>query len=425
MNIKVVTLGCKVNQCESASIVAALNEHGYNASEGLEPADVYVLNTCSVTAEADRKSRQHISKMIKLNSTCKIIVVGCSSQNNAEQFKHNNVFAIGGTTNKSEFVLNNITKLQINNDYNTLSDIILYDKMAENADKAVEYCYEPYPKSNKTRAFVKIQDGCNRFCSYCIIPYLRGRSRSRRIEDVVKECSLSESKEIVLTGIDISSYGRDIGVTFADLINALSGIDARKRLGSFECEIITDDLLKAMGDSGFCPHFHISLQSGSDYVLNSMNRHYNTDFFYGKVELIRKYYPNAGITTDVIVGFPTESENDFKKSCEFIEKCAFSDIHVFPYSSRKGTVASKKYDILPSKIVKERKNALIDIKHDLRNKFLTANLSTSAHVYVEDREHGYNVGYTPNYIKVYSSARCGEICELKLSELFCDGVLGV
>lgn len=423
--IRVVTLGCKVNQCESASIVAALKAQGYDASEGLEPADVYILNTCSVTAEADRKSRQYVSKFTKLNQNCKTIIIGCSSQNSADRFKSlDNVYAISGASNKVRFVTETINKLRKDNRYNTLSDIILDGCLCENLTANHEYCYEIYPISDKTRAFIKIQDGCNRFCTYCIIPYLRGRSRSRSIEDILKECAVITSKEIVLNGIDISYYGRDIGVTPVDLIYAMRDVNARKRLGSLECEIIDDDFLKAMTESDFCPHFHLSLQSGCTEVLKTMNRHYDVEYFYGKIELIRKYFPNAGITTDVIVGFPTETDAYFDKSLKFIESCAFSDIHVFPYSSRAGTVASKKYKVLPSNVVKERKTALIGLKKELHKRFLVRNLDTVSAVYTENFEFGYNVGYTPNYIKVYSDAPCGEITDLKLTRLLRDGIMG-
>ena len=421
LTIKVFTLGCKVNQCESASLVAALKAASYNASEGLEPADVYILNTCSVTAEADKKSRQCIARMRRLNSDCKIIVIGCSSQNSPDKFDKPNVYAVGGTSNKTDFVLKTIENIC----NNTISDRILYDNRIENIDKLREYCYEPYPETNKTRAFVKIQDGCNRFCTYCIIPYLRGRSRSRKIDDIVKECKQIKSKEIVLTGIDMSSYGKDIGEDFTGLLNALGDISARKRLGSVECEVIDERVLDAMVKGNYCPHFHLSLQSGSEAVLRSMNRHYDCEYFYGKIRLIREYFPLAGITTDVIVGFPTESDENFAESCDFIEKCFFSDIHVFPYSSREGTIAAKKYSPLDAEIVKKRVSALRDIKSKLHSSFIENNIGLTAPVYIEDFENGFNVGYTPNYIKVYSDSECGSIVDLKLKARFKDGVLGV
>ena len=421
--VKVVTLGCKVNQCESASIVATLVAHGYNASEGLEPADVYVLNTCSVTAEADKKSRQYLAKMRKLNPNCIIIAIGCSTQNAPEKFIQNNVLAIYGTNDKSRSVLNTIINIYKCNDYNTLSDIIHSNKSLISSEKR-EYCYESYPLSNKTRAFIKIQDGCDRFCSYCIIPYLRGRSRSRSIEDILRECDEIASREIVLTGIDMSAYGKDIGHTFAELLSALSAIKVRKRLGSLECEAIDRNVLKAMSDGGYCAHFHLSLQSGSSEVLRTMNRKYNTELYYEKIEMIREYFPSAGITTDVIVGFPSETDEFFKESLEFIEKCAFSDIHVFPYSRRTGTLAAKKYSTLPPDTVKARVDRLLDVKNTLHNQFLLKNIDTVQSVYVEDSEDGFSVGYTENYIKVYSTANCGEITDLKLVKPYGTGLLG-
>lgn len=424
LTVRVITLGCKVNQCESASVVAALRAQNIDASEGLEPADVYVLNTCSVTAEADKKSRQNIAKMRKLNPDCSVIVVGCSTQNNPNKFKKQNVIAIGGTAHKVEIVLNTLNSIKNNDKYNTISDIILYENQINTVGKRCDYNYEPFPVIDKTRAFVKIQDGCNRFCSYCIIPYLRGRSRSRSIDDIVKECSQITSREIVLTGIDVSSYGRDIGETFEKLLSALSELNMRKRLSSLECEVIDCGVLRVMKEGNYCPHFHLSLQSGSDEVLKTMNRRYDCDYFYSKIELVRKYFPNAGITTDVIVGFPTETDEFFEKSCEFIKKCAFADIHVFPYSSRVGTLASKKYSALPPSTVKARVDKLLEIKHALHSEFLLKNLGQVASVYVEDEESGYNVGYTPNYIKVYSTAPRGSVIDLRLIKLMRDGIYG-
>lgn len=416
MIIRVVTLGCKVNQCESASIVATLRLNNYSASEGLEPADVYVLNTCSVTAEADKKSRQYIAKMQKLNPDCKIIVIGCSSQNSPNKFAKSNVVAIGGTVNKAEFVLKTIN-LYKDIQYNTLSDIILLDNSVESVEKYREYCYEEYPLSDKTRAFIKIQDGCNRYCTYCIIPYLRGRSRSRKIEDIVREFDKISSNEVVLTGIDVSEYGKDIGTDLPSLLEVLSGRGMRIRLSSLECEAVNERLLDVMVKGDYCPHFHLSLQSGDDNVLKTMNRRYDTEFFYSKIQLIRRYFPLAGITTDVIVGFPTETEENFDNSCNFILKCGFSDIHVFPYSKRIGTLAAKKYGELHPDIVKQRVKRLLDIKTELRMQFMNKNLGEDMPVYVEDEEDGYNVGYTPNYIKVYSHAPCGNIVNLRLTSI--------
>ncbi len=425
MIIRVVTLGCKVNQVESASIISALNkwDRSINASEGLEPADVYILNTCSVTAEADRKSRQYISKMCKLNPDCKIIVLGCSSQNNPNKFDKPNVIAVGGTIDKSVFTVSVIKALSSRQ--SILSDRILYDENLKKSSQNCEYFKEEYPKSDKTRDFIKIQDGCDKFCTYCIIPYLRGRSRSRDIADIVNECKQSTSKEIVLTGIDVSDYGKKEGKSLADLLYALSDISVRKRLSSLECEIIDERLLSVMKNGNFCPHFHLSLQSGSDDVLKTMNRRYNTSYYYSKIELIRKFFPLGGITTDIIVGFPTEDDRRFKETVDFAEKCAFSDIHVFPYSSRSGTLASRKYTVLPKETVSERVQKLLAVKKKCHDDFLKKNLGSVVSVYTEDSNGNYNEGYSPNYIKVYSKSPCGVISDLKLTEIYKDGIIGL
>ena len=420
MIIKVVTLGCKVNQYESGAIVAALKKIGYNASEGLESADVYIINTCSVTAEADRKSRQYVGKMRKLNRDCDIIVLGCSAENKPESFKLDNVVAVGGTEDKTNFAINEVNSLLNTPKYSILPDRILY----LGADLCDECGHMPIPVFDRTRAYVKIQDGCNRFCTYCIIPYLRGRCVSRSIDDIVSECEQIGSHEIVLTGIDISAYGTDNGTTLPELLTSLSGIRARKRIGSLECEAVTDELLCAMRDCGFCPHFHLSLQSGDDDVLKSMNRRYDCEYYYEKIALIREYFPLAGITTDIIAGFPTETDERFENSCEFIKKCEFSDIHVFPYSARAGTLAARKYSALPPETLKRRVGVLLGIKTELHDRFISKNLGAVASVYTESREGRYNVGYTPNYIKVYSDAPCGEITDLRLVSQYDSGILG-
>lgn len=241
----------------------------------------------------------------------------------------------------------------------------------------------------------------------------------------MSDCRESNSKEIVLTGIDMSVYGKDIGSSLPELLTSLASIDARKRLGSLECEIIDDSLLTAMEQGGYCPHFHLSLQSGSETVLRSMNRHYDPATFISKVDMIRRYFPLAGITTDVIAGFPTETAESFEESCAFIRRCGFSDIHVFPYSSRRGTLASRKYSPLPKKTVSDRVAALLDIKRELKEAFLIKNIGTTAPIYFEEKNGDFSEGYTPNYIKVYASAPCGDIADMQLIEPYKDGLLGI
>lgn len=380
MKIVVYNLGCKVNQYESDSIVKQLVDMGHTVSESLEYADIYILNTCAVTNEAERKSRQTVTKCNKLNPNAKIYVCGCASQNNAENFLNKkNVQYIIGVANKANLIdsFNNtgVNISQLPKDY---EDDYFTDKI-------------------RTRACVKIQDGCNNFCAYCLIPYLRGRSRSRSIESIVKECeSLAENaKEIVLTGIDISSYGSNTGTNLTELLKSLSHLDVRIRLGSLEVNVITSDFLDATcGLKAFCPHFHLSLQSGNDATLKNMNRHYTTAEYLEKVELIRSYYPLAGITTDLICGFPTETEEDFVQTLSFIKKVKFSDIHVFAYSKRDGTRASK-LQVLDKSIVHSRCQKAIAVANESKRAFESNFIGRECEVLIEE-----DGGYTREYVRV-------------------------
>ncbi|MDE5618122.1 MAG: MiaB/RimO family radical SAM methylthiotransferase, partial [Clostridia bacterium] len=282
------------------------------------------------------------------------------------------------------------------------------------------------PETDRTRMSVKIQDGCDNFCSYCLIPYLRGRSRSRSVEDTVAEClSVSgKTKEIVLTGIDISSYGKNIDSSLTYLLTRLSHINCRIRLGSLEAGVITPEFLAACkGLKDFCPQFHLSLQSGSDSVLRRMNRHYTTAEYADKVELIRKAFPYAGITTDLICGFPTESEEDFETTLEFLKKIGFSHIHVFGYSPRKGT-AAEKLKLLNGDIVKRRcagaQQVATECELEYKNKFIGRELR----VLTEVTEGGYTVGFSPEYIRCYiEGAPKGEIVNAVAKELYSDGLI--
>ena len=383
MKAVVFTLGCKVNSCESASISKGLSELGYDVSDELGYADLYVLNTCAVTAEAEKKSRQLVARVRKFNKNAKIIVCGCASQNSPNDFIcKEGVTLVTGTRNKSK-----------------ISSII--DKTGVIIDDNDNYEIEALPpKRLKTRAFIKVQDGCNNFCAYCIIPYLRGRSRSRCDSEIVKEIEYLNPIEAVLTGINLSAYDFN-GIKLNGLLQRLSGVKTRIRLGSLEEVVVNNEFLlatKSLYD--FAPHFHLSLQSGSDSVLKKMNRHYTTNEFLNSVNLIRSFYPRASITTDIIVGFPTETDKDFADTLNFCKKAKFSDIHCFPYSSREGTVSSKLKD-LPSNVKKERLNALITLKNELKRDFLLENVNKESYVILEEVENDYVVGYTENYIKTY------------------------
>ena len=339
MKAVIFTLGCKVNGYESLTIGTGLKELGYEVSDKLSYADLYVINTCAVTAEAEKKSRQAITRARKHNPDAKIIVCGCASEHNPEAFRERGVSLVTGALNKDKLVS-------------------LINETGVILDKEEGYHQSFLPcETSKTRAYVKIQDGCNNFCSYCIIPYLRGRSRSRSIESVVEEMKTIKAKEVVITGINVSAYDYE-GKKLPDLINALGNFDVRIRLGSLEDNIVSDELLLSLRNlKDFAPHFHLSLQSGSAKVLREMNRKYTPDEFLRSVEKIREYFPDAAITTDIIAGYSTETEEDFEDTVLLAQKAKFSDIHCFEYSPREGTVGAK-LKVLPEEIKKNRVDCL-------------------------------------------------------------------
>lgn len=415
MKFVVFSLGCRVNQYEGQSIVKKLRQSGYEATDKLEKADAYVINTCSVTSEADKKSRQAVARVKKLNSKAKVYVLGCSSQNNAKPFcEKDGVILVSGVADKMQFV----TKI-----IDTLSRKC--DTTAQIAPLPTVYEDDFSPSLTRARAYIKVQDGCNNFCSYCIIPYLRGRSRSRSLDSIHNEAKelVGKTRELVITGINVSAYGKDIGLNLIDLVKRLKDIPMRKRFGSLECTVIDDELLLAMKESGFCGSFHLSMQSGCDSVLTKMNRRYTSQEFLKKVELIRKHYVDAGITTDVIAGFPTESDDEFLQTMQTCRKAGFLHMHVFPYSKREGTKASKMQQIDKSVKV-ERANRLIQLSEQMKNAFLTSQLGATHEVFIEENEGDYNVGYTDNFIKVYSLAPVGSCQMHTLTEIYSEGVKG-
>ncbi len=419
MKFVVYSLGCKVNQYEGQAIVKRLAACGHHVSTEWEKADAYILNTCSITAEADKKSRQLVAKAARFNPNAPVYICGCSSQYASEQYQNRpNVRLISGTAGKNAFV------------EHIMSDITGQKRNAEADDsvKSLPVCYEDdlLPEATRTRAYIKIQDGCNNFCSYCIVPYLRGRSRSRPVESVLAEArtAATVSRELVLTGINLSAYGKDIGSDLETLIRALADIDARKRLGSLECGVISPSLLAAMRQAGFCDHFHLSLQSGCDSVLRRMNRHYDMCAFGAKVEMIRDVFPNAGITTDIITGFPEETDSEHRQSLENVERIAFSDIHVFPYSQRRGTVADSMRQV-PQDIRIARAHTFGELKERLRQKFFDAQRGTQHNVYLETTAGDYAEGYTENYIKTYVlGAAVDTVVPVRLQENYLQGVKG-
>ena len=408
MVVSVFTLGCKTNLYESGQIIERLNNAGHTAFHGLKRADVFVLNTCAITKEAEKKSRQAIARARKLNPDCRVIVVGCAAEKDANQFKDiSNVTLIKGVADKTKIV-NEIERSGV--DIESLSAVYL-----ESGRAAQE----------RTRAFVKIQDGCNNFCSYCIVPYLRGRSRSRRIDEIVKEVTSIDSAETVLIGIDISQFGADTGESLPMLFDALKDVKARFRLGSLEARVVTEELLESLTRLDFCPHFHLSLQSGCDDTLKRMNRKYTTEQYFQAVELIRRFYPTAAITTDVIVGFCGETDAEFEATCDFVRRVGFADIHVFPFSPREGTVAYNWKDVEPS-VKAERARTLGEIKADLKRKFAESFIDSAVSVLCERKRNGYFEGYSKEYLRVYFKGECqpNEIVNVRITAPYLDGAKG-
>ncbi len=408
MKVVVFNLGCKVNQYESDVIINMLSQKGYEVATEFEPADFYILNTCAVTSEAERKSRQAIARAKKCNPNAKIIVLGCASQKKPEQFlDKDGVITVKGIGGKY-----------------AVCDLIERGNVVEELPIIYE---DGTAKSTRTRSYVKVQDGCNNFCSYCIIPYLRGRSRSRSKQSVLDEINaLSGVKEVVITGIDLSDYGNGIDESLTSLMDSLKDVDLRIRLGSLEVNVITRELLTALKSlKAFCPSFHLSLQTGEDSVLKSMNRHYTTEQYYSKIQLIREYFPMASITTDVIVGFPTETDEKFNSTLEFVKRVGFSNVHVFPYSAREGTLAYRKYKPLDKSVLKEREKALVKVKEEDRINYEKQFVGKTVDVLTEDEENGKIVGYTREYVKTYiDNAPKNAIINVKIKGLYLDGLKG-
>lgn len=399
--VKFSTLGCKVNQYETEAMAELFVKNGYEITEDYN-CDIFVLNTCTVTNLSDRKSRQQISKIRSDNSDAIIAVVGCYSQVSPDEIENiEGVNVILGTKYRKEIVeLCELAKSsnKIINKVENIGKNREFEELTINTEHSM------------TRAYIKIQEGCSQFCSYCIIPYARGPIRSRNIRDIVLEAKrLADNgfKEIVLTGIHVASYGKDLendDIGLIDVIEDIGQIDKIKRirLSSLEPRIVDKQFLDRLSKvEQFCDHFHLSLQSGSDSILQSMNRKYDTDLYEKTINLIREYYPNAAITTDIIVGFPGETDEDFEKTLNFVDKIQFSKIHVFKYSNRKGTVASKMKNQVSGVVKKERSKLLIQKSKYYTDKFLDNMLNQPIKVLFESKnDDGYIKGYTTNYIRV-------------------------
>lgn len=411
MKAVVFTLGCKVNGVESGSLIAGLRERGWEVSDELVFADLYILNTCAVTGEAEKKSRQAIARVRAVNPHAAIVVCGCAAEKAPEAFSaREGVFLVTGARQKSKI-------LEL---LDTVSADAAGQIQIDNTDNAYDDMLPPV--SLKTRAFIKIQDGCNNFCSYCIIPYLRGRSRSRTIESAASEILSSTAEEAVITGIDISSY-RDGEAGLAELLEAVKDAKCRIRLGSLEVGVINERLLEsAQRVRDFAPQFHLSLQSGADAVLRKMNRHYTREEYLAKVALIRRYFPSAAITTDIIVGFPTETEADFADTLDLARRAGFSHIHCFPYSRRTGTNAAKLKDLAPQ-VKKERLHRLMVLAEELRTEYERKFIGKTLELVPEEQKDGYTVGYSENYIRLYVKGEVLSRQRVRPVGEFCDGLL--
>lgn len=407
MKAVVFTLGCKVNECESDSLIAGLIKRGYQVSDKLEPADLYIVNTCAVTAEAEKKSRQTVSRVKKLNPNAKIIFTGCAVEKNYKSFaEKDGVQLITGSFSKNK-ILDMLDEKGVH-----------ISPMPQNFEELFMV------KTLRTRTYIKVQDGCNNFCSYCIVPFLRGRSRSRNPEKVLEEIRTINPKEAVINGINLSAYDFD-GQGLTGLISRLKEVDCRIRLGSLEVGVIDDGFLTALkGLKNFAPHFHLSLQSGSDSVLKSMNRHYTAEEYYQKTCLIKKYFPDAGITTDIIVGFPTETEKDFLETLELVERVKFSDIHPFIFSPRHGTKAFEMKDLSPE-IKKARQDKLLIVKQEKKLSFANSMIGKTLGFLFEEEKDGYYTGYSENYLRLYLKEfnGCKEITKVKVICPFKDGAI--
>ncbi len=407
MNFSIITLGCKVNEYESQSMIAQLEKAGYQVSEGIEPADYYIINTCAVTNMAERKSRQVIAKIKKVNPDAKILVCGCASQNNLQQFtKFSEVVAIIGTQGKHNIV-----------EY--LSQIGL-------VDIPTTYTNSMYAKSTLTRQYIKVQDGCNNFCTYCIIPYTRGRSRSRELQDVISEITSSPAQEIVITGIDVSDYQINGERALITLLEEVNKLGKRFRISSIECNILTSEFLARLSKcDNFCPFFHISMQSACNETLKRMNRKYTIEHYIDVCNNVKQFFPNACISTDVIVGFKGETDKEFEATYHNISQIPFSFLHIFPYSERQGTAATKLDGEVQPCIKKLRENKLQQLNEQFYTKFLKDNINKTHKILVEEVKDGYSVGYTENYVYTYINQELSNgIYEVKLTDVFKDGCIG-
>jgi len=432
MRFCTTTLGCKVNQYETHAIEGILRELGHEIVSLGDGCDVCILNTCAVTVESERKSRQAIRKMKKLEPEALVAVCGCYSQLEPKKVAELGADFVGGVFDRHDFAVK------------TGDSSLSYSAAKVNHRPSASSCtieeLPPGSTASRTRALLKIQDGCNNFCSYCIVPYIRGRSRSLLLELIVeyaKQLGEQGYKEIVITGIEISSYGKDLENKTDEpspclsLLTAIQTIhaaapNARLRLGSLDPAIMTDEFCKELFKiPNLCNHFHLSLQSGCDETLQRMGRKYTAEQVLKNIKSIRKHFKDCGITADLITGFPGETEDEFNQTLDFIEKAAFSDMHIFPYSLRPGTKAAKMPDQIEKNTKKERARAAINKAKEMTDAFKRAHIGKTLEVLFEQEKDGVSKGHSSNYLEIYvneeierNTIKNVKITSLKKNRLF-------
>ena len=415
-----ITLGCKVNQYETNAMTEEFIKNNYKVVDKEEKADIYVVNTCTVTNMSDRKSRQMLRRVKEINENAIVVACGCYVQVAKDELeKMQEIDLVLGNNEKKEIVKYVENYIEENVKPNDIEDVMKTKDFVDFGDITF---------TEKTRAVIKIQDGCDRFCSYCIIPYARGKVRSRKSKSILSEIQkIAEEgiKEVVITGIHIASYGKDFDdnyrlIDLLEDINKIDGIE-RIRLGSIEPTLITNEFMERLTKlNKICHHFHLSLQSGCDSTLKRMNRIYTTNQFRNIVELIRKNYKDVILTTDIIVGFPEETDEEFNETYKFLEEIKFYKMHIFKYSPRKGTPAARNKNQIDGNVKEERSNKLIELSNKNEEEYDKKYIGKEVQVLFEEEKKGLYKGHTQNYILVY--CKSDENLENKvLSENIEDG----
>ena len=424
MKFAFYTLGCKTNQYETQAMERLLTDMGHEIGHFDEPCDGYVINTCSVTAVADKKNRAVIRRCRRDNPNAVIAVCGCYTQHAAEAVRELGADVLGGSGNRQEFVDNLVAAVAER----------IHKEAVDNALR--RRSFEVLPAGGleeRTRAMLKVQDGCVNFCSYCIIPYTRGPVRSAPLDVILEQAKQLQErgyKEIVVTGIEIASWGVDLPgkPPMTEMVAAICAAvpEVRIRLGSLEPRVVTKEFCEEMVKyPNLCPQFHLSMQSGCDSVLSRMKRKYDTARYLESVRLLKEYFPGCAVTTDMIVAFPGETEEEFQQSLDFIRKCGFADMHIFPYSRRPGTPADKMPGQHNNATKDTRSKAAIAVAQEMSRKYRESLIGTTHAVLFEEEEKGYFTGHAPNYVKVYADGENlhNEVKDVQITGLYEDGVL--